>query len=155
MFTIFDKWSVELIQNNSHLSFNSSPPSAAYMGQWTGPSMVLVMACRLFAAKPLPEPMLAYCQLDSCEQISVKLHNFIQENAFENIVCQNGGHFVPGGGGGDNLKSGLQWNVCLAHFRCEHTVSGRFNQYDNSFIHGAEYRFTGAFEIIWQPRCKR
>ena len=61
-----------------------------------GPSMVLVMACRLFGAKPLPEPMLAYCQLDSCEQISVKLHNFIQENAFENIVCQNGGHFVQG-----------------------------------------------------------
>ena len=30
------------------------------------------MACRLFGAKPLPEPMLAYCQLDSREQISVK-----------------------------------------------------------------------------------
>ena len=30
------------------------------------------MACRLFGAKPLPEPMLAYCELDSWEQISVK-----------------------------------------------------------------------------------
>ena len=51
---------------------NSSPPSAAYMRQWTGPSLVQVMACRLFGAKPLPEPMLAYCQLDSKEQTSVK-----------------------------------------------------------------------------------
>ena len=46
------------------------------------------MACRLFAAKPLPEPMLAYCQLYSSEQISVKLESefsivFIQENACE------------------------------------------------------------------------
>ena len=31
-----------------------------------------VMACRLFGTKPLPEPMMAYCQLDSQEQISVK-----------------------------------------------------------------------------------
>ena len=45
----------------------------------------------MFGAKPLPEPMLAYCQLDSWEQISVKF-----EFAFENVVCQNGGHFVQG-----------------------------------------------------------
>ena len=30
------------------------------------------MTCRLFGTKPLPEPMLTYCQLDSWEQISVK-----------------------------------------------------------------------------------
>ena len=56
------------------------------------------MACRLFGAKPLPEPMLAYWQLDTWEQISVKFESefiiFIQEKAFENVVCQNGGHFV-------------------------------------------------------------
>ena len=33
-------------------------PSAAYMRQWTGSALVQVMACRLFGAKPLPEPML-------------------------------------------------------------------------------------------------
>ena len=49
--------------------FNSSPPRAAYMWHST---LVQVMACRLFGAKPLPEPMQAYCQLDSWEQISVK-----------------------------------------------------------------------------------
>ena len=45
--------------------FNSSPPSAAYMRRWTGSALFQVMACRLFADKPLPEPMLTYCQLDS------------------------------------------------------------------------------------------
>ena len=51
---------------------NSSPASAASMHQWTRPALVQVMACCLFGAKPLPELMLAFCQLDSWEQISVK-----------------------------------------------------------------------------------
>ena len=34
---------------------NSSAISAAFMRQWTGPSLVQIMACRLFGAKPLPE----------------------------------------------------------------------------------------------------
>ena len=84
----------------SIMLFNSSPPSATYMCQRTGPSLVQVMACRLFGAKPLPEPKLVYCQLDPWEQVSVKFESefypFIQENAFENVVCQNGGHFVQG-----------------------------------------------------------
>ena len=49
---------------------NSSSPSAAYMHQWTGSTTIHLMACRLFSAKPLPEPVLAYCQLDSWEQVS-------------------------------------------------------------------------------------
>ena len=47
-------------------------PSDAYMHQWTGSVLVLVMACCLFAAKPLPEEMLAYHQLDPQEQTLVK-----------------------------------------------------------------------------------
>ena len=43
---------------------NSSPPSAAYMRQCTGSSLFQVMACRLFSAKPLPEPTLIYSQLN-------------------------------------------------------------------------------------------
>ena len=41
-----------------------------------------------------------YCQLDPWELVSVKFelefYPFIQENAFENVVCQKGGHFVQG-----------------------------------------------------------
>ena len=48
------------------------------------------MACHLVGAKPLSEPMLAYCQLDPLEQTSAKSESkfifFIQENAFENVV---------------------------------------------------------------------
>ena len=51
---------------------NSSPTTAAYKRRWNGSSLVQVMACRLFGAKPLPKPMLDYCRLDTWEQISVK-----------------------------------------------------------------------------------
>ena len=42
---------------------NSSPTSAAYMRQWTAKTLLQVMACHLFGAKPLPEPMMTCCQL--------------------------------------------------------------------------------------------
>ena len=32
------------------------------------------MACHLFGAMPLPEPMVKYCQLDPSEHISIKFH---------------------------------------------------------------------------------
>ena len=38
------------------------------------PSLVQIMACRLFGAKPLSETMLPYCQLDPKEHISVKFY---------------------------------------------------------------------------------
>ena len=65
--------------NNWHMlqkyTFNSSPPSVAYMRQWIGPTLVQIMAFRLFGDKPLPEPMLLYCQLDHQEQTSVKFES--------------------------------------------------------------------------------
>ena len=56
-------------------SINSSPLSAAYMRQGTGPALAQAMTCRLFGAKPLPEPMLAYCHLVSWEWITVKFES--------------------------------------------------------------------------------
>ena len=47
--------------------------SAAYIRRWTGSAVDLIMACRLFSTKPLPWPMLTCFQLDSREQVSVKL----------------------------------------------------------------------------------
>ena len=52
--------------------FNSSPPSAGYMHQGTEPALVQSIACRLFGAEKLAEPMLTYCQLDPKEQTSVE-----------------------------------------------------------------------------------
>ena len=47
-------------------SFKSSPPGAAYIRQWTVSTLVQVMVCCLFGTKPLPEPMLSYCQMNNC-----------------------------------------------------------------------------------------
>ena len=67
---------------------NSSPPSAAYMRQWTGSALVRVIACRLFGAKPLPEPMLTYCQLDPWEQTSVNRLAIFRHTSSWLLQCQ-------------------------------------------------------------------
>ena len=52
------------------------------------------MACHLLGSKPLSKPMPGYCQLCTQEQTSVKFLSkiksniFIQENAFEKVVCE-------------------------------------------------------------------
>ena len=43
---------------------NLSPPSAAYMRQWTVSALVQIMACCLYGAKPLSKSMVEYCRLD-------------------------------------------------------------------------------------------
>ena len=81
--------------------FNSSPPSATYMHQWSEPSLVQVMACCLFDAKPLPERMIAYCQLDSWEQISVKFesefYHFHSRRCIWKCCVPKWRPFCPGG----------------------------------------------------------
>ena len=75
---------------------NSLRPSDAYMRQGTGSALVQVIACRLYDTKPLSEPMLAYCQLGTnFSEIWMGILSgiFNQENAFEIVVCQNGGHW--------------------------------------------------------------
>ena len=61
-----------LVQKRYNSGVSTYPPSAAYMRQWTRSTMVQVMAWCLFSAKPLPESVLDYCQLDPSEQISVE-----------------------------------------------------------------------------------
>ena len=65
------------------------------MRQWTGSGLVQVMACRLFGAKPLPEPMLAYCQLDSQEQISVKLESEFYDFHSMSPLKLSSAHMAP------------------------------------------------------------
>ena len=71
---------------------NSSPPSSAYMSQRIGATLVQIMACRLFGAKPLSKRMLGYCQLNPLKLTSVKFESkyklFIHENARESVVCE-------------------------------------------------------------------
>ena len=94
-------WRITTIRQIRFPVFNSFPPSAAYMRRWTGPSLVQVMACRLFGAKPLPEPKLANFQLDSWEQISVKFllkfHHFYLRKCIWMCRLPKWRPFWPGG----------------------------------------------------------
>ena len=80
---------------------DSYPPCATNNPQWTGSSLVQVMACRQF-----PEPILAFCQLDSWEQISVKseleFYHFHSRKLFCKCRLPKWRPFCPGG---DELKS--------------------------------------------------
>ena len=54
------------------------------------------MACHLLCAKPLPEPVLTYFQLNPQEQTFVKKKGkdiFIQENAFDIVICKTSSIF--------------------------------------------------------------
>ena len=114
---------------------NLSPPSAAYMHQWTGSALVQVMGCCLFGAKPLPEPVLAYSQLDYREQISVKFesefYHFHSRKCIWNCRLPIWRPFCPGG---DELNGStelllLDWfNVvghCISDALWFHHVSQR------------------------------
>ena len=78
-----------------------SPPSAVYMRQWSGSALVQVMACRLNGAKPLPEPMLTCCPLDSWKQTSVKFesefYHFHSRKCIWNCRLPKWRPFGPGG----------------------------------------------------------
>ena len=74
---------------------NTSPPSAIYMCQWMTPTLVQIMACCLFSAKPLSKP-----RLDPQEQ---SLWNYDKDKkTFHSLKyvwkyrMRNGGHFVQG-----------------------------------------------------------
>ena len=55
--------------------YNSLRLSDAYMRRQTKPSLLRIMACPQFGAKPLSEQTLAYCQLCLWEYISVKFES--------------------------------------------------------------------------------
>ena len=98
------------------------------MCQWIRSALVQVMACRLFGAKPLTDPLLTYCQLDSWEHISVNSNRnsviFIQETAFEIVVYHNGGHFVQGDTKGCDIHwvSTISCRVRLATTQLRHQL---------------------------------
>ena len=50
---------------------NSLRPRDVYMCHYTWLSLVHIMASALFSTKPSSEPILWFCQLDPCEDISM------------------------------------------------------------------------------------
>ena len=98
--------------------FNSSPPSAAFMRQWTRSAFVQIMTCHLIGAKPLSERMQPHCQLDPTEQAYVKFES--KYKTFHSWKCiwrcrlRNGGHLCPGRG---ELKWYDMSNIVPTHGR--------------------------------------
>ena len=84
-FCVWKKSAITFGEGCISLDINSSLPSPAYTRHWTGSALVQVMACRLFGAKPLPEPMPTYCHMDSWEQISVKFES--ESYHFHSRMC--------------------------------------------------------------------
>ena len=139
----FSHWCLSFFLYNCPLmnvtGLNSSPPSAAYMRQWTVSTSVQVMACRLFGVKPLPEPMLAYCHVDPREQISVKFksefYHFHSRKCIWNCRLPKWRPLCPGGDELTDDKSILvqvmAWN-CLApshyHSQCWSSSMFKSNQ---------------------------
>ena len=92
--------STKSVNNHVDKPINSSCPGAAYMRQWGRTALAQVMACRLLDTKPLPEPMLIYCQLEPSGQLSMKIES--QFLHFHSRICvwkcclRNGSHLVQG-----------------------------------------------------------
>ena len=85
------------MKNQSHSQYvNSSPPSPAYMRQWSGLALVQKMACRLFRAKPLSKPMLIihWTLGNKLRWILIKIHNFWFIKCTWKYRLRNGVHFV-------------------------------------------------------------
>ena len=51
----------DIVKKTSHFQINSLRLSDACMRQYKILALLQIMACRLFGAKPLSEPMLLYC----------------------------------------------------------------------------------------------
>ena len=70
------------------------------MHHWIWSALVQVMACRLVSTKPLPEPMLAYCQSGPLKEILVKFESIYKTFNWWKCIWEcrlwNVSHFVQG-----------------------------------------------------------
>ena len=89
--TIFiEAWSSPY--SKTAMSFlNALSPGDKSMCQRTRSTLLQIIACRQRYDKPLPEPMMTYCQMDTYQQAFINIwikRSFFEENAFENVVCK-------------------------------------------------------------------
>ena len=78
---------------------SSSPPSAAYMRQWTWSALVHVMAWRLLR-QAITWTIAGFLSIGvlgtNFSDIPIHFFRFHSRNAFEIVLFQNGDHFVQG-----------------------------------------------------------
>ena len=78
--------------------------TCTYMHQWTGSSLVQVMACSLYKAKPLSKPMLIYSKMDPQGQISVRFESKLKMVSTKSLWFCLGHNSLTPGSCGRNLK---------------------------------------------------
>ena len=82
-----NRWYLAKYRGTSRLE--SLRPTDVCACQQTIESLVKIMACCLFGAKPLPKPILTYCQLDPNE-IYLKFKSFHSRKCIPKCRLQNG-----------------------------------------------------------------
>ena len=133
--------------------------------------MVQVMACCLFGTKPLPEPLLMYCQLYHKEQTWVKFeakyNDFhwtvnqikiysLPENELESVVC----HKCPSLFGSECTKIFLEPMQC-SHVSKKYSLTSTIKRHDINQSHEMLYAdgFLAHFYLwnqlnTWRPKKK-
>ena len=102
---------------------NSLKPGDTSMRQRIRPQSVQPMACRLFGAKPLSEPMLSYCQFPPWEQ------NFHSRKCISKRRLQYCGHFVSASMAMcSGTSSSTQRHHSFSVLLCHETVSCHFEE---------------------------
>ena len=72
----------------SLFNFNPSSPSVAYKHQWNGSSLIYIMACCLFGARPVSKAMLTSHQFNLKDQTSMKnLPIFFDKIVLPSSIC--------------------------------------------------------------------
>ena len=125
-------------QFDNFTSFNVidlSPPSAACMRQWMGSALVQIMACRLFGAKPSPEPMLAYCRLDSRNKLQwiwIEILSFPFKKMYLKVSSARMAAILSRGGGGGSKRMDDK-DPMIPHSQC-HDLPGSVRRRESSAI---------------------
>ena len=89
MITFLDSNSKHILSWDEFLRVSVNPlrPRDAYMHQWTVPSLFQIMACHLFGAKPLSEPMLAYFQFSHMHKEHISTKSYLNCKCFYQRKC--------------------------------------------------------------------
>ena len=110
--------------------FNSLWPGDTYTRHLTGSSLVQVMACRLFGAKPLPDPMSDYYQLELRDKPQWNFNqfkNFHWRKCIWKCRLRNGAYFVSAlmnpVGLGHTVSGERGFNIMSAGSRCPQIIS--------------------------------
>ena len=109
-------------------NYPANPSSSLYVRQWIVSTLVQIMACRLFGAKPLSEPMLGYCLLDigaPFSEILTKIQNFSFTKMHLKTSSAKRWPFCTGG---DELKIGYLWKHGIYELK---SIRNPFSSLDN------------------------